>query len=92
MVDLFSGIMFVLACLSGRQQGSLFAGALVGCFVAYAYFWGGWFLSRAVRKLGTRRVQGIELAAALLFTVACFALSATLPTVVLSLVKGLEEV
>jgi len=89
MLDLFSGIMFVLACWSGRQQGSLFAGALVGCFVVYAYYWGGWFLSCAVRKLWTKRAQDIELAAALLFTMACFALSFVSPPVVLSFVKCL---
>ncbi len=84
--------MFALACWSGRRQGSLFAGALVGCFVVYAYFWGGWFLSCSVRKLWSKRVQGIELTAAMFFLVACFALSVILPNIVLSFVKCLVKV
>ena len=88
MFDLFSGIMFVLACWSGRRQGSLFAGALVGCFVVYAHFWGGWLLSRAVRKAQGGEAQGIELASALSLTAVCLALSFALPIIVLKMFKS----
>lgn len=88
MLDLFSGIMFVLACWAGRRQGSLFVGALVGCLVVYAHFWGGWLLSRAVCKSRIGISQGIQLVCALFLTAVCLALSFILPVIVLLFVES----
>ena len=80
MFDLFSGMMFIVACSMGRQHGSLFAGALVGCFVVYAHFWCGWILCYTMRKSCSKRVREIRFAIGLLLIVFFLAIAYILPS------------
>lgn len=88
LFDIFEGMMFCLACWVGQMYGSLFAGAMVGCFVMYVHYWGGWLSYYATRRASSRGVReyaGFVLG--LLWMAVCFALSLFLPSFVLSFIK-----
>lgn len=86
MVDLFSATMFILSCYSGREHGSLFVGALIGCFALYTHFWGDWMLSFLTYRSRNRILQKWGVWLFLLWTAALFAASVLLPPFVLSLI------
>lgn len=84
MVDYFSIIMFVLACLKGRSRGSLFIGALVGCFVLFTYLEGGRMLYLCTSQSRNTFFKRSGVGLWLLWTVLMAWLSLRLPLFLLS--------